>query len=104
MTSERIKVEKMDELIHPSVRWLFENYGRGWYEYFPLLGFSQVFFLAASGIVPQNPPQIRSSSTYHDQYDILRAIETGRVRPLVYTDMCERPPAVPQLVHPMDKA
>lgn len=63
---------------HPTFSELHEEFGSGYYMFYPRQGMNGVFYLNSRGVVPYNPPLIRAASVNHDEYDILRAVESGK--------------------------
>jgi len=84
-TEENVSVSTFDRdgyLVanHPVFMRLHQDEGSGWYTFTERLGLGGIFRLTSRGVIPFNPPQDRRATKMHDEYDILRAIDDGRIR------------------------
>lgn len=61
---------------------LHEREGSGWYDFSERLGLGGIFRLTSAGVIPFNQAQEYAAIPWHDEYDILRAVEQGHIRRL----------------------
>lgn len=71
--------EKNIRDLHPALKHLLETSGTGWYEFSRRLGYNHVAFLGSEGLTMYTPPSVGPQSPFSDEYDFLRALETGFV-------------------------
>lgn len=65
---------------HPVFEALHDREGSGWYTFTERIGLGGIFRLTSRGVIPFNPPQDSPvSAPYHDEYDILRAVDAGYI-------------------------
>lgn len=75
--------------IHESFTMLHAAHGSGWYAFTERVGMGGIFYLSSSGAFPYNVDDLGSDVRIHDIYDVLRAVEMGRVTKLVKQQTAE---------------
>lgn len=72
---------------HNSFTELHGKSGSGYYMFTERVGLGGIFHLSSSGVTPYSPKDDGPDVKVHDIYDVLRAVELGRVHKLVKEDV-----------------
>lgn len=64
---------------HPSFEQLHKEKGSGWYIFNERVGLGGIFRLTSTGAIPFSPRDDGPDVHVHDIYDVLRAVEEGRI-------------------------